>query len=113
MIFKTPSVRFTVIVTPVYAHRVSSFRTVGRLSQPSGHDDGKPGDDVGSSKLLMMGRINGAGKGRAEIILLTSRTSPRRKEQRESLLWKHYLSEPSRLAFLCMSWSGRMEHPQT
>ncbi len=67
----------------------------------------------GSSKLLMMGRINGAGKGRAEIILLTSRTSPRRKEQRESLLWKHYLSEPSRLAFLCMSWSGRMEHPQT
>src|SRR6266487_3267216 len=67
----------------------------------------------GSSKLLMMGSINGAGKGRAEIILLTSRTSPRRKEQRESLLWKHYLSEPSRLAFLCTSWSGRMEHPQT
>ena len=54
-----------------------------------------------------------AGKGRAEINLLTSRTAPRRKEQRESLLWKHYLSEPSCLAFLCMSWSGRMEHPQT
>jgi len=72
-----------------------------------------PSDEVDSSKLLMMGRIKGAGKGRAEIILLTSRTSPRRKEQCESLLWKHYLSEPSRLAFLCMSGSGRMEHPQT
>jgi hypothetical protein len=40
-------VLFTVIVTSVYSHRVSSFQTVGRLSQPSGHDDGKPGDDEG------------------------------------------------------------------
>jgi hypothetical protein len=35
------------------------------------------------------------------------------KEQRESLLWKHFLWEPSCLAFLCTNWSARMQHPQT
>jgi hypothetical protein len=52
-------------------------------------------------------------EGRAEMILLTSWASARRREQRESLLWKHFLSDPSWLVFLCTSRSGCMEHPQT
>src|SRR2546428_4229991 len=40
-------VLFSVIVTPMYSHRVHSLQALERLSQPSSHDDGKPGDDDG------------------------------------------------------------------
>ena len=43
----TESVLFSVIVTPTYSHRVHSLQALERLSQPSSHDDGKPGDDDG------------------------------------------------------------------
>jgi hypothetical protein len=42
-------VLFSVIVTPIYSHRVHSLHAVERLSQPSRHDDGQPGDDDGKS----------------------------------------------------------------
>ena len=60
--FVTLSVLFSVIVTPVYSHRVRSLHALERLSQPSSHDDGKPGDDDGkqyterSEGSLAMGR---------------------------------------------------------
>ncbi len=42
-------VLFTVIMTPMYSHRVYSLQAVERPSQPPGYDDGKPGDDDGKS----------------------------------------------------------------
>jgi hypothetical protein len=51
-------VLFPVIVTPIYTHRVSSFQAVGRLSQPSDHDDGKPGDDEGKPYTGLPGPHN-------------------------------------------------------
>src|SRR5438034_6341667 len=40
---------FTIIVTPIYSHRVYSLQAFEKPSQRPGYDDGKPGDDGGKS----------------------------------------------------------------
>src|SRR6266436_4591618 len=49
---RTQGVLFSVSVTPMYSHRVHSLQALERLSQPSSHDDGKPGDDDGKQYTL-------------------------------------------------------------